>query len=136
MVRWRVDLVCAAVSPDWGHVAMLLEWGAAVRCGEGALLERGNFIEPLSEHDALVVDWGALPKAFKAKPRRTVRYVMIAVENPVALRKVIARMVDREDLVVFGIRAVVKILEPYNVTSHTAAGVIGHRFALRMLFRF
>ncbi|KAG8345478.1 hypothetical protein TRVL_03693 [Trypanosoma vivax] len=136
MVRWRVELVCEAVKPDWAHVAMLLKWGAVVRCEEGAMLERGNFIESLSEHNALVVDWGALPKAFKAEPRRTVRYVMIAVENTVALRKVIARMVDREDLVVFGIRAVVKILEPDKVTSHTAAGVTGHRFTLRMLFRF
>ncbi|KAH8604190.1 hypothetical protein ERJ75_001734300 [Trypanosoma vivax] len=72
-MRWELGLVCGAMVSEMGHVAMRLAWVTAGRWGEIALLRKKELIGHPSDRNALIVDWGALPKTFEAGTRRAAR---------------------------------------------------------------
>ncbi|KAG8340525.1 hypothetical protein TRVL_08646 [Trypanosoma vivax] len=78
MMLWEPDLVCNAMVSERGRVAVRLAWATAGSWDEIALLLKENFIDPPSDHSALIVDRGALPKTFEADPHRAARCMAIA----------------------------------------------------------
>ncbi|KAG8339106.1 hypothetical protein TRVL_10066 [Trypanosoma vivax] len=135
MMRREPDLVSNAMGSERGRVAMRLAWVTASCCDEFALLQRENFIEHLSNRNALVVDWGALPKTFKGNLGRAARCVAIAGAGAAMVRKVIAKVAACDRLTALGARAVEKIFEPHGMTArlikwdapgHAAAAVMEH----------
>ncbi|KAG8339426.1 hypothetical protein ERJ75_001030900 [Trypanosoma vivax] len=103
----------------WGRsrVAIRLARVTAGRCDEIVLLQKQGFIDHPGDRNALVVDWGALPKAFGADPRRTARCVATTAAGATTVRKEVAKMADGERPEALGTRAVGKILRPYGVAA-------------------
>ncbi|KAH8603878.1 hypothetical protein ERJ75_001777200 [Trypanosoma vivax] len=87
-----------------GRVAVRLAWVTAGRCDEIALLRKKEFIGHPSDRNALVVDWGALPKTLEAGTRRAARCVAIAGADAAAMGRLIAKTVAWERLAALGAR--------------------------------
>ncbi|KEG06942.1 trans-sialidase, partial [Trypanosoma grayi] len=81
MERWELDLVGDFSTLENDRVALRPAWATAGRWGEIALLQKENSIPHLQTKEALIVDWGALPKTFKIDPQRAARYVVIGGEG-------------------------------------------------------
>ncbi|KAH8609355.1 hypothetical protein ERJ75_001209100 [Trypanosoma vivax] len=102
-----------------GRVAVRLAWVTAGRCDEIALLRKKEFIERPSDRNALVVDWGALPKTLEAGTRRAAHYVAIADADAAAMGRLIAKTVAWERLAALGARALEKALRPCAATAYS-----------------
>ncbi|CCD19176.1 hypothetical protein, conserved in T. vivax [Trypanosoma vivax Y486] len=117
MMRREPHLVCNAMGSERGRVAVRLAWVTAGRCDEIALLRKKEFIGHPSDRNALVVDWGALPKTLEAGMRRAARCVAIAGADAAAMGRLIAKTVAWERLAALGVRALEKALRPYAATA-------------------
>ncbi|KAH8617798.1 hypothetical protein ERJ75_000340400 [Trypanosoma vivax] len=85
-MMWRgPDLVCNAMCSERDCVATWLAWVTAGRWDKIALLQKKNFIEHPSDRNALIFDWGALPKTFKAGMRKA------AIAGAAMVRKVVLK---------------------------------------------
>ncbi|KAH8606550.1 hypothetical protein ERJ75_001502900 [Trypanosoma vivax] len=119
MMRREPHLVCNAMGSERGRVAVRLAWVTAGRCDEIALLRKKEFIGHPSDRNALVVDWGALPKTLEAGTRRAARCVAIAGADAAAMGRLIAKTVAWERLAALGARALEKALRPCAATAHS-----------------
>ncbi|CCD19059.1 hypothetical protein, conserved in T. vivax, (fragment), partial [Trypanosoma vivax Y486] len=119
MMRREPHLVCNAMGSERGRVAVRLAWVTAGRWGEIVLLVRGNFVERPSDRNALVVDWGALPKTLEAGTRRAARCVAIAGADAAAMGRLIAKTVAWERLAALDARALEKALRPCAATAYS-----------------
>ncbi|KAH8620483.1 hypothetical protein ERJ75_000068600 [Trypanosoma vivax] len=119
MMRREPHLVCNAMGSERGRVAVRLAWVTAGRCDEIALLRKKEFIGHPSDRDALVVDWGALPKTLEAGTRRAARCVAIAGADAAAMGRLIAKTVAWERLAALGARALEKALRPCAATAYS-----------------
>ncbi|KAH8608842.1 hypothetical protein ERJ75_001238700 [Trypanosoma vivax] len=104
MMRREPHLVCNAMGSERGRVAVRLAWVTAGRCDKIALLRKKEFIEHPSDRNALIVDWGALPKTLEAGTRRAARCVAIAGAGAATVRRAIAKTVAWERLAALGAR--------------------------------
>ncbi|KAH8607129.1 hypothetical protein ERJ75_001424700 [Trypanosoma vivax] len=119
MMRREPDLFCNAMGSERGRAAVRLAWVTAGRCDEIALLRKKEFIGHPSDRNALVVDWGALPKTFEAGTRRAARCVAIAGADAAAMGRLIAKTVAWERLAALGARALEKALRACAVTAYS-----------------
>ncbi|KAH8603668.1 hypothetical protein ERJ75_000070000 [Trypanosoma vivax] len=119
MMRREPHLVCNAMGSERGRVAVRLAWVTAGRCDEIALLRKKEFIGHPSDRNALVVDWGALPKTLEAGTRRAARCVAIAGADAAAMGRLIAKTVAWERLAALGARALEKALRPCAATAYS-----------------
>ncbi|KEG06909.1 trans-sialidase [Trypanosoma grayi] len=103
---------------------------------------KGKFHFPPSTKEALIVDWGALPKTFKIDPQRAVRYLAIGREDAERVRRVTTGMVEGERLTTLTTRDMENLLRPFGMTAHSvkrgalaqaAAAVIEHDLGPRLL---
>ncbi|KAH8609628.1 hypothetical protein ERJ75_001182600 [Trypanosoma vivax] len=119
VMRREPDLVCNAMGSERGRVAVRLAWVTAGRCDEITLLRKKEFIGHPGDRNALVVDWGALPKTFEAGTRRAARCVAIAGADAAAMGRLIAKTVAWERLAALGARALEKALRPCAATAYS-----------------
>ncbi|KEG06114.1 trans-sialidase, partial [Trypanosoma grayi] len=142
MKRWEADLFSNMLTSENGRVALRLAWVTASRWGEIALLQKENFIPHPQHKEALIVDWGALPKTFKIDPHRAARYVVIGGEDAKRVRGVTTGMVEGERLTTLTTRDMENLLRPFGMTvhsikrgtlAHAGAAVIEHDLDPRLL---
>ncbi|KAH8616787.1 hypothetical protein ERJ75_000443800 [Trypanosoma vivax] len=131
MMRRGPDLVCNAMGSERDRVAVRLAWVTAGRRGEIALLRKKEFIGHPSDRNALIFDWGALPKTFKGNLGRAARCVVIAGAGAATMRRVVAKTEAWEGLAALGARALEKALRPYAATAYsTKPDALAHAAAV------
>ncbi|KAH8606940.1 hypothetical protein ERJ75_001428400 [Trypanosoma vivax] len=112
------DLVCNAMGSERGRVAVRLAWVTAGRCDEIALLRKKELIGHPGDRNALVVDWGALPKhSRQASAEHALRGDR--GRGCAAMGRLIAKTVAWERLAALGARALEKALRPCAATAYS-----------------
>ncbi|KEG05937.1 trans-sialidase, partial [Trypanosoma grayi] len=142
MERRGLDLVGYLSTLENGQLTLRLAWVTASRWGEIALLQKENFIPHPQYKEALIVDWGALPKTFKIDPHRAARYAVIGGEDAKRVRGVTKGMVEGERPTMLTTRDMENLLRPLDMTARSikrgalaqaAAAVIEHDLGPRLL---
>ncbi|ORC93292.1 trans-sialidase [Trypanosoma theileri] len=142
MLRWELDMIIATLPKERDQVALRLAWVTASRWGEIAQLQKQNFVQHEQDPNAIIVDWGALPKTFKSDPHRAARYVVIQGADAQRVRETIKGMTSDEKLTSLTTKDMERILQPYGMTAHSikrgalahaAAAVVEHDLDPRLL---
>ncbi|ORC86989.1 trans-sialidase, partial [Trypanosoma theileri] len=98
MLRWELDMIIATLKTERDQVALrlkLCDFSPSAGCNPS---QKQNFVPHEQDPNAIIVDWGALPKTFKSDPHRRARYVVIQGADAQRVRETIKGMTSDEKL--------------------------------------